>query len=303
MIRSFGDKATALVFRGALPRGMARDLAEAARRKLAIIDAALELEQMGLTSDGRIVMWRVNRPMAVPPPRVNIGMKYVAAVLLGESSAMVQTLVPMATGQPSEEKEKQLMNLLSGIEPELKVRLWYPVAAAAFESNWMAIARLVQNRPLYLDSLHRNLVAVGYWNAAAVTAGGPMTDAIAEAHAPVVARVLRTQVGRLMNRQAVTEWTVGAGLLMFGAMREANKLAEEIRENNLTMGVDVSEPAGGQPQANHSARMGVLIGVLLVVLLISLRWGAGADGLTGSAARVAAVVAGVGLFWVVAKIG
>ena len=90
---------------------------------------------------------------------------------------------------------------------------------------------------------------------------------------------------------------------MFGAMREANKLAEEIRENNLTMGVDVSEPAGGQPQANHSARMGVLIGVLLVVLLISLRWGAGADGLTGSAARVAAVVAGVGLFWVVAKIG
>ena len=270
---------------------------------LAIIDAALDLDQMGLARDGRIVMWRVNRAMAVPPLQVNTGMKYVAAVLLGESSAMVQTLVPMACGQPSQEQEKELMNLLSGIAPELKVHLWFPTAAAAFESNWMALARLVRNRPLYLDSLHRNLVAVGYWNAAAVVAGGPMTDAIAVAHQPVVERVLRTQVGLLMNRKAAGDWGTGAGLLMFGALREMNRVAEEIRDNNLTMGVDVTETNGGEQPANRSARMGVLIGVLLVTLLISLRWGAGSEGALVTVARVAAVVSAVGLFWVVAKLG
>lgn len=274
---------------------------------LAIIDAALDLDQMALTRDGRIVMHRVSRAMAVPPPQVNTGMKYLAAVLLGESAAMVQTLVPLAAGQPSPEQEKELMNLLSGIEPELKVHLWFPRAAAAFESNWMALAKLMKKRPLYLDSLHRNLEAVGYWNAAAVAAGGPMADAIADAHGPVVARVLRTQAGLLANRRAATEWATGAGLLAFGAMREMNRVAEEIRDNNLTMGVDIRESSGtgaGEAGAgNRTARMGVLIGLLLVVLLVSLRWGAEAGAAPMQLAKLASVAAIAGLFWLVAKLG
>lgn len=274
---------------------------------LAIIDAALDLDQIGVTRAGRIVMHRVSRAMAVPPPQVNTGMKYIAAVLLGESAAMVQTLVPLATGQPAPDREKELMNLLSGIEPELKVHLWFPRAAAAFESNWMALAKLLRKRPLYLDSLHRNLEAVGYWNAAAVAAGGPMTDALAEAHAQVVERVLRTQVGLLLNRRAVTEWSTGAGLLAFGAMREMNRVAEEIRDNNLTMGVDIRESAasgaGDAGSGSRQVRLGVLIAVLLVALLISLRWGAAAGAGAAQAAKVVAIATAAGLFWLVAKLG
>lgn len=54
MIRSFRDKATALVFRGELPRGMARDLALAARRKLAMLDAAERLDDLRVPPGNRL---------------------------------------------------------------------------------------------------------------------------------------------------------------------------------------------------------------------------------------------------------
>lgn len=48
MIRSFRDKATAPVSSGGVPRGMARELASAARRKLAALDAAEQLDDLRL---------------------------------------------------------------------------------------------------------------------------------------------------------------------------------------------------------------------------------------------------------------
>jgi proteic killer suppression protein len=61
MIRSFGDKATAQVFSGVLPRGMARDLAIAARRKLAAIDAAERLHDLRIPPGNRLEALRGNR--------------------------------------------------------------------------------------------------------------------------------------------------------------------------------------------------------------------------------------------------
>ena len=131
------------------------------------------------------------------------------------------------------------MDEFSGIEPELKVHMWFPASAGAFESNWRALARITPSRPLFLDCLHRNLVAVGYWSSDSVRAGGPMVDAIADAQWPVVGSLLRTQLGMLMNRESANEWGIGSGLLMFGTLREMNRMAEEIRENDITVGVDL----------------------------------------------------------------
>lgn len=54
MIRSFRDKATALVFSGGLPRGMSRDLAIAARRKLLAVDAAERLDDLRVPPGNRL---------------------------------------------------------------------------------------------------------------------------------------------------------------------------------------------------------------------------------------------------------
>jgi toxin HigB-1 len=61
VIRSFRDKATSLVFTGGLPRGMARDLANAARRKLAALDAAEHLEDLRLPPGNRLEALRGDR--------------------------------------------------------------------------------------------------------------------------------------------------------------------------------------------------------------------------------------------------
>ncbi len=61
MIRSFGDKATAQVFSGVLPRGMARNLAIAARRKLAAIDAAERLDDLRNPPGNRLESLRGDR--------------------------------------------------------------------------------------------------------------------------------------------------------------------------------------------------------------------------------------------------
>ncbi len=61
MIRSFRDKATAQLFHGALPRGMARELALAARRKLAMLDATERLEDLRIPPGNRLEALRGDR--------------------------------------------------------------------------------------------------------------------------------------------------------------------------------------------------------------------------------------------------
>jgi proteic killer suppression protein len=61
MIQSFGDKATARVFTGDLPRGMSRDLAVAARRKLIAIDAAENLDDLRVPPGNRLEALRGDR--------------------------------------------------------------------------------------------------------------------------------------------------------------------------------------------------------------------------------------------------
>jgi hypothetical protein len=242
---------------------------------LSIVDAELDWDAMVMPAAGeRLTIRRFSRPLAVPSPLVNIGMKYVAAVLEGNASTAAQMLVNLALGKSTGSLESALLELMSAIEPELKVDLWFPGSAAAFESNWRALARLEIVRPLFLNCLHRNLIATGYWTAEAVSAGGAAIDTITEAHWPVVGRVLKLNASQFLDPAAVTEWSVGLGLLSFGALREANRLAEEVRDNNLTIEVDIGTAQQAAPRpAKRSFRTGVLIACLLIAILATLRWG------------------------------
>jgi hypothetical protein len=272
---------------------------------LSMVSAELPLDAMVMPPGAkRLTIRRFNRPLAVPLALVNTGMKYVAAVLEGNASRTAQMLVNLALGKSTASLESSLLELMSAIEPELKVGLSFPASAAAFESNWRALAKLEIERPLYLNCLHRNLMATGYWTAEAVAAGGNAVDAIMEAHWPVVARVVKLNASQLLDPAVATEWSVGIGLLSFGAMREANRLAEEVRDNNLTMEVET----GGSPQAaphrrRKNFRSGAIIAVLLVALLATLRWGTTLGQAGQSVVAGVEFAALVALFWVVAKLG
>ncbi len=298
-----GEPATRLIAAGS--PGTAALIAEAVFEQfysLGIVDADIELDAFIVAPGNRLTLRRVSRLVSVPPASVNTGMKYIAAVLAGDSTLTVQTLYPLAAGRSSAQLEARLLNALSAVAPELKVHLRYPRSAAAFESNWRALSRLYPAIPPYLNSLHRNLIAVGYWNADAIVGGAPVTDAIEQAQWPALQRVLRTQTAQFADPQRLKEWAAGAGLMLFGSLREANRLAEEVRDNNLTMLVKTTAPTENRRQANRGVSTRFSLAFLLLAFLLCLHWGSTAAEPTASILRVTAVAALGGLFWVVSRI-
>jgi len=269
---------------------------------LSMVDADLDPEAMIVDRNHRLHFRRLNNPIAVPASLVDNGIKYTSAVLAGNASVSAQTLIRLMVSRPPLDLEKQLIDEFSGVEPELKINRWFPQSAGAFESNWRALARLKPTRPLFLDCLHRNLVAAGYWNSDAVGAGAPVVDAIAEAQSPVVGRLIRTQFGMLLNKETAVEWLLGSGLLVFGAFREMNRMAEELRDNDLTVGVASMEPA--QPPVGKNRLSGVVVlACLLCILLMSLFWGATAPAPWHTVLRFLAVGSLPAMFWAVWRIG
>jgi hypothetical protein len=273
---------------------------------MSMVDADLDPETMIVDQNNRLHFNRLHNPIAVPPSLVNNGIKYTSAVLAGDAFRSAQTLIRLMHSQPPLDLEQRLIDEFSGIEPELKINMWFPASAGAFESNWRALAKLAATRPLFLDCLHRNLVAVGYWNSDVVKAGAVQTDAISESQWPVVGRLLRTQFGMLANKQSAMDWAASSGLVMFGALREMNRLVEEMRDNDLTIGVDISEPIISAPTASDEKRpdrfsSGVALGSLLVVLLLSLLLGGVVPAPWPVLLKVLAVSTLPAMFWVVSK--
>ncbi len=304
-----GESVSSLIRRGAIDAVTQAAMAVLEQYcSLSIVDADLQADAIVIPTQGdRLVIRRIDKPLSIPPPSVNVGMKYIAAVLEGNASITVQTLLTMAVGQSTSTLESDLLNLMSGVEPELKVHAWYPNSAAAFESNWRALAKLnvTRSRPLYLDCLHRNLTAIGYWTSDAVAAGGKATDTIAEAQWPVLGRVLRINAETFRDPAVLKEWSVGLGLLTFGMVREANRLAGEVRENRVTLeaepeSVDLRQE---RRKAGLTLRIGLLAGALLIAMLVSLRWASTLHQPAAALLSIVALGALAGLFWVVSKIG
>ncbi len=61
MIRSFRDKRTAALFRGELPKDFPAEIAKAARRKLAMVDAAVRLGNLRSPPGNRLEALAGNR--------------------------------------------------------------------------------------------------------------------------------------------------------------------------------------------------------------------------------------------------
>jgi hypothetical protein len=180
--------------------------------------------------------------------------------------------------------------------------MWYPTSAAAFESNWRALAKIDLPRPLYLDCLNRNLVATGYWNSDTRRAGAPELDAISEAQKPVVGRLIRTQVATLANVESAREWAIGSSLFMIGTMREMNRLVEEFRENDVTVGVNPVEWRKSEAKQSRLLHR-ILLGVLLVFFLACLQWGGSVGEPWSLVLKILAAAALPAMFWAISRIG
>jgi hypothetical protein len=271
---------------------------------LSVVDGEFDPDSMVITPSGRLAVRRANRLIAVPAPLVRSTLRYISAVLAGNSPVAVHLLLKLAGCRSPSATESRLLDELAHLQPELKVNLRFPSSAAVFEGNWRALSRVRAERPLFFDFLHRNLLAVGYWNAETSGTAGPSPDCIAEAQWPILARLLRIRFGELLRRDAASEWFLGSGLLFFEGLRQMNRLADEFRDNDLSIGVETTGRAPEESRnRNRAVRSGILGAMLLVVFLVCLRWGGAVPSPWSTVLAVAAVLMALGLFWVVSRTG
>jgi hypothetical protein len=263
------------------------------------LDGDFDLESMALTAEGRLTVRRANRMIAIPPPLAHAGLKYISAVLASNAPSAAHMLARLSDGAGSN-LETRLLDELSNLEPELKVNLQFPQSAAIFEGNWRALARTGVKKPLFLDVLHRNLVAAGYWSAENSAAPAATTDFIAEAQWPVLGKILRARVGDLSNRETVSDWFIGSGMLFFESLRQITRLAEGLRENDVSVGVDVRQDDEGS-KIHQRIRSGILIGMLFIAFLTSVRFAIAAEGAWLVALSAIAVASALALFWFVSR--
>ena len=266
---------------------------------LALVDTALDLEH-AVVVDGHLAFRGPLRFSAIPAPRVRAALRYVSAVLSGNSAVSARALLKLAWGPDALTLESRLLDELSHLTPELKGNRRFPASATVFEGNWRALQRVNGGVPLYLDGMHRNLALVGYLNAETA----PNEDLIADGQWPVVGRLLRIRVGGLFDRETATEWIAGGGLLLFESMRQASRLADEFRENELSIGVDSDAAQGsGNGDANRSVQTWIMVAFCFTVFVVSLRWAAILPAPYATVCGLGAVLGAVGLFWSVSRSG
>jgi hypothetical protein len=270
---------------------------------LSVVEGDLDARTMVIDGQGRLTFRRIGCPIAVPPAMLNGGMKYIAAVLAGSDSLAAEQLSFLAAGAFHNETARDLVEAFSGVEPELKIRLWFPPSAQTMENNWRALEHLGLTRQLFLDCIQRNLSLLGYWNADAVANGAARFDAIVEAQWAVIGRLMRAQAGDLATPSKAAEWVMGAGMLMFGAAKEMNRLAEELRDNNLTLGLDIAPLKHDRQQQVRNWLSGSAMAVVLTGLLAVIRWGPMLAGGWRAVAVVFAASAVFSLFWLVSRLG
>jgi hypothetical protein len=296
-----GESLASLLPQGSpLPVGRAAEGVLEQICSIAAIDGDFDPEAMALTPSGRLALRRANRLLAVPLASSHACLKYISAVLASNAPTAAQMLVKLVSSRSILSLESRLLDELSNLEPELKVNLQFPPSAAIFEGNWRALKRTGVQKPLFLDILHRNLIAVGYWNAEASLPQLPAADLIAEAQWPVLGRILRIRLGTLATRETASDWLMGSGLLFFEAMRQINHLAEGLRENDISMGVDL-QPDHDIRKAHGRIRSGILIGMLFVLFVASLRFAVSSHGVWTAALSAVAAAAGFALFWFVSR--
>ncbi len=252
-----------------------------------------------LTPAGQIGLRFPPRFIAIPAVHVRRVLKYLSAVFAGNVPAGAHALLKLSGSETAD--DVRMLDALASVEPDLKVNLPFPVSAALIENQWRALAVLQPARPLFLDCLHRNLIGAGYAAAAQPTEG----DLLEQAHWPVLGRLLRSRMGDFLTPKSASDWLLGSGLLMVEALRQMSRLAEDFRDDDVSLRVNLASSGGpdeGHRSADRSTALLIMGGLLLAILLVTLRWGFALSGPWAATAAACGVIAAVGLFLVVSHI-
>lgn len=270
---------------------------------LAVAETELDLDALAFTREGKLVVRRTNRLVPVPRSALPSVLKYVAAVLKMDAPAAAHQLIQLAYSKPKPDLESNLAGRLSNLEPELKINRRFPPSASVFESNWRGLSGLPVERPLFLDSMHRNLVALGYWNSEVAPAEGPLEDMIADAQWNTISGMLQRRASSLLDGKTFSEWTVGTGMMMAEGLRQVNRIGKSLRDNDLGVRVALDSNHEEQAKSNLALRQSILMGLLLAVFLLAMHYATRLPAPFSTWVTAVAFAAAGGALWILLRLG
>jgi hypothetical protein len=247
---------------------------------------------MGLSPQGQILIRRITRPVPVPIGRSQAVLRYIAASLSENTPDAAHWLLQLAGRDSSPQLVSQLLGAIAAIQPQLVRRQPVPLSATAFEGGWRALPALNIEPPLFLNYLHRNLIAAGNWHA---------QDSLREAHAAVLGTMLRNSLADVAQDDVAREWAMGTGMVFLEAWRLIGRIAGDLRDGNLTPRYEPR--AGDTPQShNRYVRQTIVTAMLVVVFLACLRWGQTAPQPWAALLLIGAALSSLCLFWSVSRV-
>src|SRR5262249_39669807 len=145
--------------------------------------------------------------------------------------------------------------------------------------------------------------AVGYWNSEVATLEGPLEDMIANAQWGIISEMLKKRAWEMADSKRLYEFTMGSGIMMVEAMRQVNRFAKGLRDNDLGVRIALDEHEEGQGKANLGVRQGIFLGALVMIFLSAMHWSTRYPAPISTILAVIAFFAAAAMLWALLRIG
>jgi hypothetical protein len=258
---------------------------------LGFVDGELDWGDVVALNGGGLAFRRISRPITVPMGRNRFVLRYITSMLSENTADAARWLLELAGYRGSSRMKARLVAVMSEVQPEFSGTRRILPPLAAFVGAWRALSNLAVERPLFVNYLHKNLIAL----ADAQTS----PSGIQEAQAAVMGTMLRNRIGDV-GKESIKEWAMSSGMVVLESVRYANRMAEELRDD-ATSSHHSPDPAENQTHLNGSFGYGMLTAILLVAFLLCMRWSTIVGVPWSTVLTVGVVVAGIGMFWSVSR--
>jgi len=259
---------------------------------LGFVDGELDWSEVVALSGGGLAFRRIARSITVPMGRNRFVLRYITSMLSENTADAAHWLLELTGYRGSSQMKARLVAVMSEVQPEFSGTRRILPPLAAFVGGWRALSNFAIERPLFVNYMHKNLVALAD---AQTSPGG-----IQEAQAAVIGTMLRNRIGDV-GKESIKEWAMASGMVVLESLRYASRLAEELRDEAISSHHS-PDPTEDPTRLNGSFGYGMLTAILLVAFLLCLRWSATVGPPWSIVLNVGVVVAAIAMFWSVSRI-
>ncbi len=259
---------------------------------LGFVDGELDWSDVVALHGGRLAFRRISRAIAVPMGRNRFVLRYIASTLGENTADAARWLLELTGYRGSPQMKTRLVAVMSEVQPEFSGMRRILPPLAAFVGGWRALSNMGIERPLFLDYMHKSLVALADAQAA--------PGCVQEAQAAVIGTMLRNRFGDIVQGESIKEWVMASGMVALESLRYANRLAGEFRDEAISSR-NPPDVTGHQTHLDRSFGYGMLTAILLVIFLVCLRWSYTVSVPWSTVLAVGVVVSAIAMFWSVSR--